>query len=293
MQIEVIRRFRQIKCRILRHDTIYTDITAHFYQRQYGIDYYIKPYGINHGIVRTIGGGYKLRRADFGRRISVVRSHPAGYFQFGRKHIDDVNLPQAEQFTQLDEAQSYRTGTYHYHFLSRSQVEILESAQHFTPGAGDHRFFRLHMSRNRVLNLKAVPASLFGGSQSFFFQYLEIVHHYIFAETAPATVNSLRAKVGDQTADSPVAYFKVAYFLAYGHYNSCILVSQSQRISIYSGKMSRNQLAVGRITQCHHFCFHQRLISIDGRSFDLSYFYFAGSRHNYRFHRILIHFYRL
>ena len=109
MQVEVIRRLRQIECRILRHDTIYTDITAHFYQRQYGIDYYIESYSINHGIVRTIGGGYKLRRADFGRCISVVRTHPAGYFQFGGKHIDDVNLPQAEQLAQLDEAQSYRT----------------------------------------------------------------------------------------------------------------------------------------------------------------------------------------
>ena len=118
------------------------------------------------------------------------------------------------------------------------------------------------MSRNRVLNLKAVPASLFGGSQSFFFQYLEIVHHYIFAETAPATVNSLRAKVGDQTPIARSPALKLRYFLAYGHYNSCILVSQSQRISIYSGKMSRNQFAVSRIAQCHHFCFHQRLISL-------------------------------
>ena len=56
-----------------------------------------------------------------------------------------------------------------------------------------------------------------------------------------------------KTANSTVACFKVTYFSP-SHYNSGILVSQSQRISIYPGKCPAT-VAVGRITQSHHFCF--------------------------------------
>ena len=293
VQVKVIRCFRQVECRIFRHNTIHTDVSAHLYQRQYGIDYYIESYGVNHCIVRAVGGCYKFRCADFGRCISIVGSHTAGNFQFGRKHINNINLPQAEEFAQLYEAQSYRTGTYYNHFLSRSQVEILESSQYFTPGTGNYRFFRLHMRRNRILNFKAVPASLFGCGKSFFLQHFEVIHYYIFAETAPAAINALRAKVGNEAADRTIAYFKVANLLACRYYDSGILMSQSQRICIYAGKMSGNQFTVGSVTQCHHFCFYQCLICIDCRCFHLSYFNFAGSRHNHSFHCILIRLYNL
>ncbi len=110
MQVEVIRRLRQIECRILRHDTIYTDITAHFYQRQYGIDYYIESYSINHGIVRTIAAainsGVLISAGVYPLSAPIRRatSSLAG-------SISTMStLSQAEQLAQLDEAQSYRTG---------------------------------------------------------------------------------------------------------------------------------------------------------------------------------------
>ena len=217
----------------------------------------------------------------------MIRSHPAGHFQLGRKHIDNVNLSQAKQLAQLHKAQSNRTGAYYNHLFTRSQIEILESSQHLTPSTGNHRFFRLYVRRNCVLYFKTIPASLFRCGQSFFFQYFKIIHYHIFAETAPAAIDTLCAKIGNKTANHTVTHLEVTHFLANSYYNPGILMSQSQRVRIYSGELSGYKFTVGRITQSHHFCLHQCLISIDYRSFHLSYFNFAGSRHHYCFHLII------
>ena len=93
MQVEVVRRFRQIECRILRL-TPYTQTSpAHFFTNgnteltttssptaSITASYERPAAAINSGVLIS-AGVYPLSAPI-----------PAGYFQFGRKHIDDINL---------------------------------------------------------------------------------------------------------------------------------------------------------------------------------------------------------